>query len=92
LNFKFNAKKSFEDYNLEEGIDNIEETPFIEETQKYYGTPSWTSLDFFARYRILKEVNLQFGLDNIFDQHYKEFASSISAPGRNYALTVTANF
>lgn len=92
LNFKFNAKKSFEDYNLEEGIDNIEETPFIEETQKYYGTPSWTSLDFFARYRILKEVNLQFGLDNIFDQHYKEFASSISAPGRNYAFTVTANF
>ncbi len=92
LNFKFNAKKSFEDYNLEEGIDNIEETPFIEETQKYYGTPSWTSLDFFARYRILKEVNLQFGLDNIFDQHYKEFASSINAPGRNYAFTVTANF
>lgn len=92
LNFKFNAKKSFEDYNLEEGIDNIEETPFIEETQKYYGTPSWTSLDFFARYRILKEVNLQFGLDNIFDQHYKEFASSISAPGRNYVFTVTANF
>ena len=92
LNFKFNAKKSLEDYNLEEGIDNIEETPFIEETQKYYGTPSWTSLDFFARYRILKEVNLQFGLDNIFDQHYKEFASSISAPGRNYTFTVTANF
>ena len=92
LNFKFNAKKSLEDYNLEEGIDNIEETPFIEETQKYYGTPSWTSLDFFARYRILKEVNLQFGLDNIFDQHYKEFASSINAPGRNYAFTVTANF
>ncbi len=92
LNFKFNAKKSLEDYNLEEGIDNIEETPFIEETQKYYGSPSWTSLDFFARYRILKQVNLQFGLDNIFDQHYKEFASSISAPGRNYAFTVTANF
>ncbi len=92
LNFKFNAKKSLEDYNLEEGIDNIEETPFDEETQNYYGTPSWTSLDFFARYQILKQVNLQFGLDNIFDQHYKEFASSISAPGRNYTFSVTANF
>lgn len=92
LNFKFNARKSLEDYNLEEGIDNIEETPFIEETQKYFGTPSWTSLDFFARYRILKQVDLQFGLDNIFDQHYKEFASAISAPGRNYSFSVMASF
>lgn len=92
LNFRFNGRKKYEDYNLEEGIDNVEETPYLAETDTYYGTPSWSTLDFFARYRITNQINFQFGLDNIFDTHYKEFASGISAPGRNYAFTVNANF
>lgn len=92
LYFRFNGRKKLSDYNLEEGIDNVEETPFIEETQMYYGTPSWMTLDYYLRYRITNQIHLQAGVDNVFDEHYKEFASGISAPGRNYILTLSASF
>ncbi|MHB1108248.1 MAG: TonB-dependent receptor, partial [Lutibacter sp.] len=42
LNYRFNAAKNLSDYNLEEGIDNIEQTPFISETANYYGSPKWS--------------------------------------------------
>jgi outer membrane receptor protein involved in Fe transport len=32
------------------------------------------------------------GLDNIFDVHYRSFASGISAPGRNFKLGVNIQF
>ncbi|MDP3358798.1 MAG: TonB-dependent receptor [Lutibacter sp.] len=84
LNYRFNAAKKLSDYNLEEGIDNIEQTPFIEEIDNYYGTPKWSTLNLNTNYQFSKKVSISFRIDNIFDVHYKEFASSISSPGRNY--------
>jgi hemoglobin/transferrin/lactoferrin receptor protein len=69
---------------LEEGIDNIEQTPFVPETNSYYGTPKWSTLNLNTNYEVSDKVSVSFRIDNIFDVHYKEFASSISAPGRNY--------
>jgi hemoglobin/transferrin/lactoferrin receptor protein len=31
-------------------------------------------------------------LENILDQHYKTFASGLSAPGRNFIVTLKARF
>ena len=45
LSFRFNSAKDLEDYNLVEGIDNIEQTP-QNENGDYIGTPSWNSLIF----------------------------------------------
>lgn len=84
LNYRFNAAKKLSDYNLEEGIDNIEQTPFVEETGNYYGTPKWSTLNLNTNYQFSDKVSVSFRIDNIFDIHYKEFASSISAPGRNF--------
>jgi hemoglobin/transferrin/lactoferrin receptor protein len=84
LNYRFNAAKKLRDYNLEEGIDNIEQTPFVTETGNYYGTPKWSTLNLNTNYQFSKKVSISFRIDNIFDVHYKEFASSISSPGRNY--------
>jgi len=84
LNFKFNAAKKLSDYNLEEGIDNIEQTPFTAQTNSYYGTPKWSTLNLNTNYQFSEKVSISFRIDNIFDVHYKEFASSISSPGRNY--------
>lgn len=84
LNYKFNAAKKFSDYNLEEGIDNIEQTPFVAETNSYYGTPKWSTLNLNTNYQFSEKVSISFRIDNIFDVHFKEFASSISSPGRNY--------
>ncbi|MCK5637496.1 MAG: TonB-dependent receptor, partial [Flavobacteriaceae bacterium] len=92
LNIVFNGRKTLEKYNISEGIDNIEETPFISENQEYYGTPSWNTLNFYTRVKATKNIDFLFNIDNIFDQHYKEFASGISAPGRNFSFTVLGNF
>lgn len=88
LNYRFNAAKKLSEYNLEEGIDNIEQTPFIAETDSYYGTPKWSTLNLNTNYQFSDKVSVSFRIDNIFDVHYKEFASSISAPGRNYVGSV----
>jgi hemoglobin/transferrin/lactoferrin receptor protein len=85
LNYRFNAAKKYSDYNLDEGIDNIEQTPFVAATNSYYGTPKWSTLNLNTNYQFSEKVSISFRIDNIFDLHYKEFASSISSPGRNYA-------
>jgi len=91
LNFKFNGTKKLKDYNLIEGIDNIEETPIDVNTGNYYGTPNWNTFNFYSKYSITKSLDFQVRIDNIFDKHYKEFASGISAPGRNYSISVIIN-
>ncbi|MCF6223502.1 MAG: TonB-dependent receptor [Flavobacteriaceae bacterium] len=95
LNFIFNGRKKLEDYNISEGIDNIEETPLIlhpADADYYYGTPSWQTLNYYARYKATKNIDLLLAVDNIFDVHYKEFASAISAPGRNFSFTILGSF
>lgn len=88
LNYRFNGRKVYEDYNLIEGIDNVEQTPFNEGTGNYLGTPNWSTLNFYSKYSINYSIDLQFKIDNIFDEHYKEFASGISSPGRNYIVSL----
>jgi outer membrane receptor protein involved in Fe transport len=84
----FNGRKKLKDYNLSEGIDNIEETPFIVSTGEYYGTPAWITLNFYFKRKLSKTIDIQMSVNNMLDQHYKEFASSISAPGRNFTFSV----
>jgi hemoglobin/transferrin/lactoferrin receptor protein len=93
LDCLFNGAKTPEEYNVEEGIDNLSQTAVLDQNasdqrQKYAGTPSWQilSASFFYELNSKTDVSLQLG--NIFDQHYKEFASAISAPGRNFSAAV----
>jgi len=91
LNWKFNGKKQLKDYNFIEGIDNIEQTPYNLVTESYYGNPNWSTFNFNASYKLNSKITFYTSLDNIFDTHYKEFASSISASGRNLSLAVSIN-
>ena len=89
VGFDFNSAKNPEDYNLIEGIDNISESPLEPSIDGLFaGTPSWYILNFNSSYEINQHAALQFMVQNLFDQHYKEFASSISAPGRNYVFSL----
>jgi len=92
INMVFNSRKRAEDYNISEGIDNIEQTPFILPEGEYYGTPSWYTLNYYMRFKTSKYVDLLINVDNIMNNHYKEFASAISAPGRNFSFTVIGTF
>ncbi|WP_196895595.1 TonB-dependent receptor plug domain-containing protein [Aureivirga marina] len=96
LNCRFNAKKEISDYNLIEGIDNVEQTPIVnadaeDDIDKYYGAPSWTTFNFYSKYKLTKNLDLQFNIENIFDVHYKEFASGVSSPGRNFVFSAHLN-
>lgn len=95
-NLVFNAKKDIKDYNLTEGIDNQNQTPVVdpnatEDVDKYYGTPSWMTVGLFGKYSVMPGISVQGSVQNIFDVHYKEFASGVSAPGRNFSLAVHVN-
>lgn len=97
MDFRFNTRKKADEYNLTEGIDNIEETPIVdanatEDANMYYGTPSWQTLNFSSQYKLNQKVTLRLQISNIFDEHYKEFASGVSAPGRNLSLSVNTRF
>ena len=91
LNWKFNAKKRLQDYNLIEGIDNLEQTPYNAITDSYYGNPKWSTFSIHSNYKLSNSFTFFLNIDNIFDTHYKEFASSISAPGRNISVSVNLN-
>ena len=92
IDLKFNGRKKLDQYNISEGIDRIEETPFIDATGLYYGSPSWYTLNLNTKYRASKNIDILLAVDNILDTHYKEFASSISGPGRNFSVSVMAQF
>jgi len=85
---RFNGRKKLKNYNLSEGIDNIKQTPFITDIGEYQGTPAWMTFNFYLKRKINKKWAFDFAVNNILDQHYKEFASSISAPGRNFTFSL----
>lgn len=91
VNWTFNGEKTLDQYNLVEGIDNVEQTPYNAISDSYYGSPSWNIFNMNANYTFNKNLSLFVNFDNIFDIHYKEFASAISAPGRNLAVSVLLN-
>lgn len=94
---RFNSKKDVEDFNFTEGIDNVELTPFVDPnaahfTDRYYGSPSWMTVGVNGSYDFNENLSVQARLDNIMDEHYIEFASGVSAPGRNLSVSLVANF
>lgn len=92
LEYRFNGRKYPKDYNKTEGIDRYEDTPYLPEKDDYYGSPAWATFNLSSSYKLTKNVKLQAALNNIFDIHYKEFASGISAPGRHVSVSVLGNF
>ncbi|MFT7899783.1 TonB-dependent receptor [Tenacibaculum ascidiaceicola] len=96
-NLVFNAKKDISDYNITEGIDNHEQTPVVnanatDHVDKYYGSPSWMTVGLYGKFQFTKNIALQAQLSNLFDEHYKEFASGVSAAGRNISVSLLTNF
>jgi hemoglobin/transferrin/lactoferrin receptor protein len=52
------------------------------------GMPSWWTSNLRSDYQANKNISLQFACENIFDKNYRNFASGISSPGRNFVITV----
>lgn len=81
---QYNGWKRLKDYSPS-GEDNLQyATP--------EGMPAWLTLNLRTAYQLNRWLQLQGGIENITDRHYRIFASGISAPGRNFYATLRAAF
>jgi len=55
-------------------------------------SPAWATLNFKANYVLNNSFTLGAGLENITDVRYRPYSSGIVAPGRNFILSLQANF
>lgn len=80
----YNFRKRIKDYTP--GGDNIDLTP------NQAGTPPWWTLNYRISYTFYDKLAVQFAAENILDMHYRQFASGITAPGRNFMISLKAEF
>lgn len=80
----YSGWKRMSDYNLMGEDNEAYATPL--------GMPAWYTANIRLTYQFNKYVSLQAACENVFDQNYRQFASNISAPGRNFIFTLRGNF
>ena len=80
----FNGWKRLKDYSPS-GEDNLQYATVD-------GMPSWVTFNARLAMQFKKTISLQASIDNLFDIHYRYFASGISAPGRNFMLSIKYSF
>ena len=84
LYVNYAAWKRVKDYNM------IGEDNFSYATAE--GMPSWYTFNARVSYSLTKDFSFQLACENILDQNYRQFASNISAAGRNFILTLRGAF
>ncbi len=75
-------------YNGEKPIDQYGGSADNPEYATTDGTPAWSTLNYYSSFRLNNGFQIQAAVENIFDIHYRPFASGVSAPGRNFILTL----
>ncbi len=81
---RYNGWKRIADYSPS-GEDNLSQATA-------YGMPAWATVNFRASYRVNKNFGINAAVENITDRNYRHFASGVSAPGRNFIVTLRGNF
>lgn len=56
------------------------------------GSLAWTTLNIKASWQPLQYLQVNGGIENILDSHYRPFSSGISAPGRNFIVAMRGSF
>lgn len=86
---EYNSEMKAEDMPISEIADA---TPYAKDANGAPYVPAWYTLNFKAAYFVNKMFTVNVGVENITDQLYRPYASGISAPGRNFILTLRARF
>ena len=74
----YNGKKRLKDYSPS-GEDNLQYAPAN-------GMPSWETYNLKGAYKLLDNLTVFSGIENLLDTQYRTFASGINAAGRNFYL------
>ncbi|MEQ8363193.1 MAG: TonB-dependent receptor [Cyclobacteriaceae bacterium] len=83
----YQGERKFEDLAVEE---QSKDEIYAKDVNGNNYAPSWYTLNVKAMYELTERFTLSAGLENITDQRYRPFSSGISAPGRNFILSLAA--
>lgn len=83
------AERKFEDLPYEEK-EKVELYAKDADGNNY--APAWSTINFKASYDLSDTFTISSGIENIADKRYRPYSSGISAPGRNFSLSLRANF
>lgn len=86
---QYSAGVTFENLPIEEK--GKPELYAIDENGNPY-SPSWLTLNFKANYQLNENFSISGGIENLTDQRYRTYSSGITAPGRNFILSLRAKF
>ncbi len=84
LNVRFNGPKRLEDYS-NDSSENLDKA--LPE-----GTPGWFTINIYSSFRLNRLLNLDLGIENLLDWHYRPYGSGVSAPGINVIVSVKGRF
>lgn len=84
ISLLYNGWKRLDQYNAD-GEDNAQYATVD-------GMPSWMTLNWKGSVQVIKNLQVQLGVDNILDRNYRAFASGFSAGGRNFLIGLRANW
>ena len=75
--------------------DNLDLSYFTvdaEGNETIVGTLAWQTFNLYSSWQFSDKFALDLGVENILDLHYRPFASGVSAPGRNFVVTLRGEF
>lgn len=85
----YQGERKYEDLAVEEqGKDEI----YAKDENGNNYAPAWITLNVSSMYSFSDYLSITAGIENLTDQRYRLYSSGISAPGRNFFLTLKASF
>ncbi|MEW6468359.1 MAG: TonB-dependent receptor [Bacteroidota bacterium] len=85
----YNAGMDYEDLALSERNDDA---PYARDANGRPFVPGWYTLNFKMGLYVSRYLSLNAGIENISDRLYRPYASGISAPGRNFIISMKGSF
>ncbi len=85
---------------IREGSDNLEFSGTCREITNSEGQTevvcdgnlAWTTFNFYSSFQLHPKFAINFAVENIFDLHYRKASSGLSAPGRNFIISLRGRF
>jgi len=85
----FQGERKFDDMPAEE---QEKDEIYAKDANGNNYSPSWYTINFKGMYQLSEVFSISAGIENITDQRYRPYSSGISAPGRNFVLSIKASF
>lgn len=85
----YSAEVSYNNLNIEERSKHV---IYAKDANGNPFSPNWYTLNFKAMYQLHKNLTVNAGIENISNQRYRPYSSALVAPGRNFMISLRANF